>query len=169
VDLRTPFLDNDLVRCVFRAPPSTTANRRVSLRLIADGRPDLARIPSDRERWIDEVTFKAEYAYDYGMPQWLARADSLVSGLHLERHVLGRHKAAHFRIWYRDQLAPYLRDVLLDPRSRSRPYLDSGALERIVRRHLEGRHNHTSEIHVLLTLELIHRSLLDPGSYAASR
>ena len=53
-----------------------------------------------------EFTFKAEYAYDYGMPQWVARIDHVLSPLHLERLFLGRHKYAHYRVWYRDVLVP---------------------------------------------------------------
>jgi len=43
-----------------------------------------------------EFTFKAEYAYDYGMPQWLARVDRTFSRLRLERLFLGRHKTITF-------------------------------------------------------------------------
>src|SRR5207248_3545167 len=46
VSLRSPFLDNDLVRTVFRAPASAVGSD-VCLRLIADGRPELRTIPTD--------------------------------------------------------------------------------------------------------------------------
>lgn len=106
---------------------------------------------------------KAEYAYDYGMPQWLARAERVLFPLHLERLFLGRHKFCHFRIWYRDALAGYLREMLLDSRARSRPYLDGRRFEAIVRSHLKGDRNYTSEIHTVLTLELVHRLFVDGG------
>ena len=48
LSLRTPFLDNDLVRTVFRAPESALASNEDSLRLIADGKRELLRIPTDR-------------------------------------------------------------------------------------------------------------------------
>ncbi len=81
--------------------------------------------------WL-EFTFKAEYAYDYGMPQWVARIDHLLSPLELERLFLGRHKFNHFRVWYRDALSEYVRGMLLDSRSLSRPYLDRNGVEAIV-------------------------------------
>ena len=37
--VRTPFLDNDFVRTVFRAPESAMANNDVRVRLIGDGTP----------------------------------------------------------------------------------------------------------------------------------
>jgi asparagine synthase (glutamine-hydrolysing) len=95
------------------------------------------------------------------MPQWVARTDHFLSAFHLERLFLGRHKIAHFRIWYRDVLRGYVQDVLLDPRSLSRPYIERKGLEAVVGSHLSGHRNYTGEIHQLLTLELLHRLFLD--------
>ncbi len=172
--VRSPFMDNDFVRTVYRAPQLSTTNGDVRLRLIQDGSPALGRIRSDRgvggngdrvasvlARALQEFTFKAEYAYDYGMPQPVAYVDHLLSGLHLERFFLGRHKFLHFRLWYRQQLAEYVRQMLLDPLTLSRPYLQKKTVETIVEDHLRGTRNHTSAIHKLLTLELIHRLFLD--------
>ena len=105
--------------------------------------------------------FKAEYAYDHGMPQWMAQIDHRLSLFHLERLFLGRHKFYHFRVWYRDALAGYLQEVLLDPRTLSRPYLERNKLEAVVRSHIKGDRNYTTEIHKVLTLELLHRLFLD--------
>jgi asparagine synthase (glutamine-hydrolysing) len=175
VAVRSPYLDNDFVRMVYRAPPLSLASNDVSLRLIADGSPQLRKIPTDRglggtrsdlvstlsQAWL-EFTFKAEYGYDYGMPQWVAQGDHLLSSLRLERLFLGRHKFYHFRVWYRDQLSDYVREILLDPRSLSRPYIERKSLEAIVLGHTKGNRNYTTEIHKLLSLELLHRVLLDP-------
>jgi len=175
VSLRSPYLDNDFVRTVFRAPPLALANDDVCLRLIADGNPALGGIRTDRgpliertgrlsavaSRGVLEFLRKAEYAYDYGMPQWMARIDHLLSPLRLERLFLGRHKFSHFRVWYRDALSRYIREVLLDPRTLSRPYLEPKRLEAILRGHIKGDRNYTAEIHKVLTLELLHRLFLD--------
>src|SRR5438094_392680 len=174
LSLRSPYLDNDLVRTVYRAPESALANNDVSLRLIADGDAALRRIPTDRGlggargrlaaaacHGFLEFLFKAEYAYDHGMPQWLARIDHLLSPFRLERLFLGRHKFYHFRLWYRDALSGYVQEMLLDPRTLSRPYLEPNRLEAMVRGHLRGDRNYTSEIHTVLTLEHLHRLFLD--------
>jgi asparagine synthase (glutamine-hydrolysing) len=172
--LRSPYLDNDIVRTVYRAPQSVLTNNDISLRLIADGDATLRRLRTDRgvggngsrlaasaARGYLEFTFKAEYAYDYGMPQWVARIDHALSPLHFERLFLGRHKFYHFRVWYRDALAGYIREMLLDSRTLSRPYLERKGVEQIVGGHLKGNRNYTTAIHKLLTLELIHRLFLD--------
>jgi len=183
LSLRTPFLDNDLVRTVFQAPQSALASNQDSLRLIADGNRELLQIATDRGvggelgrlsgvayRSILEFQFKAEYAYDMGMPQWVAKVDHSVSSLKLERLFLGRHKVFHFRTWYRDALAGYVREMLLDPLSLGRPYVERKGLEAIVTGHLRGDRNYTNEIHKLLTLELLNRLFLDhPGRGGSGR
>jgi len=173
LSVRSPFLDNDFVRTVFRAPQAYGPNGEdIRLRLISSN-PALASFRTDRgvggkpglaskiSNGFLEFTFKAEYAYDYGMPQWLARMDHTFSALHLERMFLGRHKLLHFRVWYRDELADYVRDMLLDSRTLSRPYLERTNVEFMVRGHLRGDRNYTTAIHKLLTLELVHRLFFD--------
>jgi len=170
VAVRSPYLDNDVVKTVYRAPDLIATNAQGRLRLIRDGNPALARLRSDRgvgglnsifTRIFLEFLFKAEYAYDYGMPQWIARIDHFFAPLHLERLWLGRHKVFHFRVWYRDQLANYVREMLLDKRSLARPYVQPKRVQAIVNGHLRGDRNYTTEIHRLLTLELTHRLFLD--------
>src|SRR5262249_36300491 len=144
----SPYLDNELVRTAFRAPTMGVAKSNIfedsadCTRLISDGSATLARIRTDRglggragtvsnalaRGWL-EFTFKAEYVYDYGMPQWMAGIDHRLAWLHLERLFLGRHKFNHFRVWYRDVLSEYVRQILLDPRTLSRPYLNRNRVE----------------------------------------
>jgi asparagine synthase (glutamine-hydrolysing) len=54
-----------------------------------------------------------------------------------------------------------VREILLDGRTLSRPYLDAKTVEAIVNGHTKGGLNYTSAIHKLLTLELLHRLFLD--------
>jgi asparagine synthase (glutamine-hydrolysing) len=173
VTYRTPYFDNDLVALAYQTPARLLHNEP-ALRLITDGNPALGKIATDRGlafrsvpgvnrslHWYQEFTFKAEYAYDYGMPQWLARLDHMFAPLRLEKLFLGRHKVAHFRVWYRDELSPWLREILLDSGARSRPYLRANSVEEILRAHSSGQRNYTLEIHKILTLEFIQRKLIE--------
>jgi asparagine synthase (glutamine-hydrolysing) len=172
--VRTPYLDNDLARLVYEAPADALTDRALCMRLVADGNPALTRFGTDRAiSWnprpvfskvhniYQELTARAEYTFDYGMPQWLSRMDHVFAPLHFERLFLGRHKFYHFRVWYRDALSAYLREVLLDSRTLARSYLNGRSLERIVTRHLAGNGNYTLEVHRLLTAELIQRLLIE--------
>jgi len=180
--VRSPYLDNSFVAAAYRAPQMVGPGPDVRLRLISNGDPALGRIPSDRgvggslglvasrvAHGIHEFTFKAEYAYDYGMPQSVARIDHWLRGLHLERLFLGRHKFGHYRVWYRDALAPYVREMLLDSKTLSRPYVDAVMLERMVTAHLRGIQNHTTAIHKMLSLELLQRLFFDSSSESGTR
>ena len=175
VAVRTPYLDNDLVKMVYRAPRANDINQQSRVGLLRHGNPALATMRTDRgtrglnssiTRAALEFSFKAEYAYDYGMPQWLARLDHWLAPLRFERLWIGRHKIFHFRPWYRDQLAPYVREMLLDERSLARPYLQPRTVNNIVAGHLSGTSNYTLEIHRLLTLELAHRLFIDAPALA---
>jgi asparagine synthase (glutamine-hydrolysing) len=174
ITLRLPFCDNELVRLSYQAPPSIAEENEPALRLVADGNPALGSIETDRalrmssmsgigraRNLVQEFTFKAEYAYDFGMPQWLARLDHFLMPLHLEKLFLGRHKFHHFRVYYRDALRRYLQEILLDSRTLGRPFVQRAALEGLVRGHLKGYGNHTLEIHKLLTIELVQRQLIE--------
>jgi asparagine synthase (glutamine-hydrolysing) len=108
-------------------------------------------------RTLREFQFKAEYAYDYGMPQWMAAIDRRLTALRPERLFLGRHNVSHFRLWYRDVLSDYVREVLLDPSTLSLPCVERKGVEAVVDGHLDGHRNYTVEIHKLLTIELVHR------------
>jgi asparagine synthase (glutamine-hydrolysing) len=173
--VRSPFLDNNFVQTVYRAPKSDDLSRDVRQRLIQDGNPALGQIRTDGgvggnssqlassvTRFFLSFLSKAEYAYDYGMPQWVAHIDHLFAALHMERMFLGRNKLLHFRLWYRDLLSLYVNQILLDPLTLSRPYIEKKGLETIVRSHSKGSRNYTREIHKLLSLELLHRLFLDP-------
>ena len=174
ITMRLPFCDNELVRLSYQAPPSFAEANEPALRLIADGNSALGRVGTDRalhiesipllgkvRHLIEEFTFKAEYAYDIGMPQWLARTDRALAPLHVENLFLGRHKFHHFRVYYRDELGRYLQEVLLDPRTLGRPFLNRPRVEAMVRGHVGGYGNYTMEIHKLLTIELMQRQLIE--------
>jgi asparagine synthase (glutamine-hydrolysing) len=175
--VRSPYLDNRLVELMYRASPKIIASREPWLKFVHDGNPALSKIPTDRglihgrNGWTDklrnawlEFTFKAEYAYDYGMPHRVARIDNSLSFLRLERLFLGQHKFYHFRTWYRRQLAPFLQDLLLAPNAAASQHFRAGTLKRLVQEHVRGVANHTLEIHRALTLELIHRRLLSDSA-----
>ena len=158
----------------YQAPEDPSVNRELAHRLIVDGNPALAGMPTDRgglrrfkflplrvREFCQEFAPRAEYAYDYGMPQWLAQLDHRVAPLHLERLFLGPQKYAHFRSWYRDELSQYVRDMLLDSRSLARPYLCRRTVEDMVNAHVKGVGNYTLEISKLLTIEIIQRQLIE--------
>jgi asparagine synthase (glutamine-hydrolysing) len=171
----SPFIDNDIVDVVLQANYNIRQTPNdIRSRLYNEGNAILANIPTDLGYVINDpsllrkfnilfrnFTFKAEYAYNHGMPSWLAFIDFMFKPIHLERLFLGRHKFHHFRVWYRDIFSVYIKEILLDKKTLNRPFINKNAVERIVLRHTKGIANHTFEIHQLLTMELIYRQLIE--------
>jgi asparagine synthase (glutamine-hydrolysing) len=172
VTMRSPFMDNALLQVVYRAPAPAISSSEMSLRLIADGNPLLGRIKTDRgvtfprrptwplDRAYYEFLFKMEYYAGHGMPRLLAVFDRHMGPLRIERLFLGKNKYYHLRQWFRDELAPYVRETLLDGQALRRDYVDPRAVTRAVQRHLAGAENHTYTISQLLTLEIAHSKIL---------
>ena len=170
--VRSPYLDNEIVALAFQAPNSEAVNKRIACRLVVTKNNALSEIPTDfgllgkpgvrseLRRKYQGFIHRAEYAYDYGMPNWMAKIDNALSFLRPERLFLGRHKYCHFRIWYKTELSQCVRDILLDPSTLSRSYLNAARVQQIVETHLSGQQNHTLAIHKLLTSQLIERHLL---------
>jgi asparagine synthase (glutamine-hydrolysing) len=63
--------------------------------------------------------------------------------------------------WLRNELRPWVEDLLLDPRSSARGYFDPPQVRRLVQDHLDGSADHTYRVWNLAVLEQWHRSWID--------
>ena len=174
LELRTPYLDNDVIRTAYRARGTVLPTNDIRVRLIREGSARLGRIRTDlgyagsggkaaTAFWylFHRATMRAEYAFEHGDPQWLAKLDRSLLGRQLEKRFVGLHKFTHYSLWFRDELAEYVKEFLLDRRTLERPYLNPKAVERVVEEHLKGTANHTPAIQSLLSLEYFHRLFVD--------
>ena len=167
VVVRTPFLDNELVSLMYRVQHVDGDRRELTRRLIHHGNALLATMPTDtgNTSWLKyqllQFLFQADYCYKSGMPQWLEQLHYTLRAVQPERWFIGLHRFQHFRVWFRQQLASYIREVLLDARTASRPYFNRPFVEHMVARHLKGDRNYTDDIERVLTVELACRTLID--------
>jgi asparagine synthase (glutamine-hydrolysing) len=172
--LRTPYMDNDLVKLMYRLPRDFQSALDTRLALADDGRGLLQEVRTDRGtagrsiplvsgllRFLLYALFKGEYIYLCDLPHWMARLDAGLRPLAPERLLAGRYQMMYYRLWFRDELADAVKGILLEPRAAARFYLERGAADRIVRGHVEGRANHTAAINKLMTLELIQSLLIE--------
>ena len=172
VTLRTPFMDNDLVRLVYQASPHLLKSEELSLSVISRYRPDLLRISTDRGLMSDssslsdlfrqlhrKALIKGEYWSSHGMPNWLATNSRYGLGRFLENSFLGRDKFQHFHRWTEKRFAGYIADVLLQGGRDLREFFNFRQVERMLHEHVVGRKNYLDEIDKLLTLALAHRNL----------
>ncbi len=181
VTLRTPYMDNELVKLMYQAPFALRASRDLQARCVRERSRELSDVPTNMGRVRENgqpmgklaygmywALFKAEYIYLYSTPHWLTRVDRKLGKLKLERIVAGRQKFEGYRIWMKTHLADFLRDVLLSPQARCVDFFDRAWVHKVVERHTAGTHNYLDEINKMLTVELICSSLLAPEAIADS-
>jgi len=175
-------MDNEVVSLMYQSPPELRRSKEVSLRLIAEMDPRLAAIRTDMGysgndfrpigflRQLQRyVLFKAEWYYNAGMPDKLARFDHNPIARQLEKLFLGSHKIEHYRLWFRDQLFDHIDAILSDSATSTRPYLDPKQYRQLVQAHRDRTANNLNEINKIITLELIQRSLLSGNAGSRGR
>lgn len=170
--VRTPYLDNDLVALVYRAPSGVRQSPDSAMRLIAHGRRDLAAIPTDRNvvgegrglaYWLGrvyaEIAFKLDYLHQ---EQSLPGTTRLLAALaRMDRFGLfGAHKWLPYRHWFRGPIAVFVRDALCDASTRRLPFWNARLLPTLADDHVRDRRNNVIEINAILTLSAIDRLLL---------
>jgi asparagine synthase (glutamine-hydrolysing) len=171
---RTPYMDNDLVRLMYTAPPGARASNQPQRRIIRQRNPRLSAIMSDRgygeqtNPFVAKLMevyyyalFKTDYTYLSAMPHWATKLDTLCMMLNGGRPLFGSQKFEYYRIWYRREVAEWVKQILLDPRTLARPYFDRHSLEMMVQTHTKGTRNYSGEITKALSLELTHRLLVE--------
>lgn len=173
VVLRTPYMDNDLVKLMYQAPPELRASRTLQSRYVEDTSHEISDIPTNMGRIGNDselmrntayafywALFKLEHIYLFATPHWLTRFDRKLERLRLERILAGRQKFEGYRIWMKTHFAEFIRDTLLGPQAQCTDFFDKALLTKMVIGHTAGTHNYLKEINKMLTVELICSSLI---------
>src|SRR5262249_3758011 len=99
VAVRSPYLDNDLVKTIYKAPGPVAVNKQARLRLVREGNPELAKLRTDRAigglsriftRGLLEFLFSAGDCDQHRIPPRTAPGDYLFFPLPLERLCVSR-------------------------------------------------------------------------------
>jgi asparagine synthase (glutamine-hydrolysing) len=171
VVMRSPFLSDDVIEWLYRAPITVRHSGKGAAEVIGR-RPDLLAIPTDLgllgtgpsfiRRASRRTLIKAEYLTSHGAPDWLARLGARLPGNVIEKRFLGVDKFQHFRFWMRHELAAFVRETLVhDTNGDLRTWFDMTKVARMVNNHIDGRANYTDEIDKLLTVALAHKTLFE--------
>ena len=175
--VRSPFLDDRLVRTLYRRPASANGGPEPSAWLIGRRHPKLLSLSTDRGflggggpigraavRLFREGLFKAEYWSGHGAPPWAAAVTNRVPGFLLERAFMGRHKFVHPRPWLRANLGEFTRDVLS---SRDvgdlESHIDVTKVRLMLRQDEDGHTNHSDELDKVVTLALASQLFFRPN------
>lgn len=171
---RSPYMDNELVELMYQAPVGIRASNKPQRRIIRECNTALSAIITDRgysenaNPLVAKVLegyyyalFKADYTYLFALPHWMTKVDSMLKSIGVAQRILGAQKFEGYRMWFRDELSSYVREILLDHRTLNRSYCEKKALEDMVHKHTRGTHNYMNEINKAMSLELMHRVLID--------
>ena len=171
--LRTPYMDNELVKLMYQAPRNSRAAGDLQERYVRERAPEFAQSITNMGRFTSRnplvtklsyylfwALFKVEYIYLYATPHWVTWLDRKLECWHLERVLSGRQKWEGYRIWLTTAFAPFLRDTLSDPQAEYTRFFDYQTVLRMVDRHIAGTHNYLEELNKALTIQLIFSSLL---------
>jgi asparagine synthase (glutamine-hydrolysing) len=168
--MRSPFLADDVVKWLYRAPVDVRESSAGAAAVIGR-RPDLLAIPTDlgllgtgpsfMRRASRRALIKAEYWTSHGAPDWLARISARLPGSLVESRFLGVDKFQHFRFWMRRDLAGFVRDTLTQNGADGDlgSLFDMPRVRQMVNEHIDGRANYTDEIDKLLTVALVQKTL----------
>lgn len=169
ISLRTPYLDNEVVRLAFQAPAALRNSPTPALQTIRNSASGLDRIPTDTgllpaSRLYSSfaplwylTSFKLDYWLNEGLPHCLLPFDGLLCRL---GRLLGSHRYLLYRTWFRRELAEYLRQQLTDPQTLQSPLWNRAFLDQLPDSHIRGRRNYMREINMVLTCAAIDRLLL---------
>jgi asparagine synthase (glutamine-hydrolysing) len=171
--LRTPYMDNELVKLMYQAPVGSRAAGDLQERYVRERAPEFARDITNMGRfsssnplvtrffyYLFRAFFKVEYVYLHVTPHWLTWFDRKLEHWHLERLLSGRQKWEAYRIWIKTAFAPFLRETLCDSQAGYTQFFDYQTTRKMVERHIAGTHNYLEEINKALTVQLIFSSLL---------
>ncbi len=173
--MRTPYMDNALVRLMYQAPRGSRAAGDLQEAYVKDFAPEFAAFITNLGRFASPnplltklayypfwAIFKMEYIYLWATPHWMTRLDRLAGSLHLERIFGGRQKWEGYRIWIKTHFAEFIQDTLLNPQAEYTEHFNYSTVSRMVRQHIAGTHNHVLAINRALSLQLIYSTLMKP-------
>jgi asparagine synthase (glutamine-hydrolysing) len=174
ITLRTPYMDNQLVKLMYQAGSAVRTEGTVQERYVREKNRALSSIPTNMGKFVSDnqvitklchvaslALFKVEYIYLYATPHWLTRADRALAKLRLEKFLSGRQKWEGYRLWIKTHFSEFIREMLLNPHANYARHFEKTTVERMVRRHLAGTHNYLNEINRALSVELIYSTLLN--------
>jgi asparagine synthase (glutamine-hydrolysing) len=170
VSLRSPFLDNEVLKLACQYPTLVGLDSRLPVSLVGQERPELLGIETDRgeaglggsgwkalRRIFYAVTFKLDYLLSEGTPDFVPILSDAVSA----DYVLPvRHKFLEYRRWFRGPLRDYVEGTLRGNNTFVSGLFGRKLVERTLANNASGLRNELADINTLLSLELIDKCLL---------
>jgi asparagine synthase (glutamine-hydrolysing) len=155
VDIRLPYLDNDLIDLLLMAPPDLKMGDTIQGHILRTRRPE----------FLDVIN--ANTGAKIGAPKMVQQFSSLKKRVLGKLGVPGYQPYERLGLWLRREIAPTVHEVLLTDQCKSRGIFQPDALERVVNNHMAGKANSTYLLMALMIIELGQRYLNGEEGFAA--
>jgi len=180
VTVRSPYLDNDLIRLLYRSPNRSSAyGTKLQLKTISQNDKKLMHLPTNGTyggdgSHLSSGAVKNYYKFltnldkmfirervPYGMTHWIPRIESCLNIFKIDRLILGHTDFRRYRTWFRNELSVYLQDILLSRKTLERGYWNRDVVRKCLDAHIKGKGTYLREIRKVLQIEMIHRTMLE--------
>lgn len=141
VDVRLPYLDSRFISEVFAAPTHLRVGEKIQTYALRKYRPSFLA-PPNTNTGAPVGAGSLRKAASYFQMKVLAKLG-----------VRGYQPYERLGLWLRRELAPLVQTLLLDDRCLDRGLLHPDCVRNVVRRHLEGRRNHTFLLLAMMIVE----------------
>jgi hypothetical protein len=151
MNVRRPYLDNDVVACALKFPPAVRRGDRLQAQILARHLAAFGRVPN------------ANTGARLGASWVEHRFAALRLRIGAKLHVKGYQPYQRLRVWLQGPLRPLIDRLLLTNQFADRGICKPDGLKAVVRDHCENRADHTWLLLALMTLELGQQQLSQPG------
>jgi asparagine synthase (glutamine-hydrolysing) len=152
---RTPFCDNDFVEFALTVPPGLRLDRALFKEALVKLFYAFAKVPVDKTGFPMVPCGRDLFLRAEQQARW--RLQKL--GLTWVRDRAPRDYADYGQ-WFRGELRDWVAEILLSDRALARGYFNPDFIRNLVAAHFAGAH-YTSELGVLLSIELWHQQMID--------
>jgi asparagine synthase (glutamine-hydrolysing) len=149
VEVRLPYLDNDLVELLLAAPPELKLGDQIQSRILRRHRPEFLNVVNSNT------------GTRLGAGPWRRRLATARMRLLGKLGVRGYQPYERLGRWLRQELRGLVQRVLLVDRCLGRGIFDPQAIRRVASEHWNGRRNHTFLLMALMIFELGQREFVD--------
>ncbi len=151
VEPRMPFLDAEVVPLLLAAPPDLKLGEEIQTYILGRHRPEFLRVTN------------ANTGAPMGASRWRQQAATFQMKVLAKLRVPGYQPYEKLGLWLRRELAPLVREILLDPQTLDRGVFNPAGIRAVVKGHQEQGRNHTYLLMALMIFELGLRRLIDGG------
>lgn len=158
---RTPYLDNDLIDFAQKIPVSLRDESYIWSEMFVRLFPDLAEIPLQSTGLPVKASKFSMNIYKIYLIYFInlfKKGIARLCGISAKSNRL-----ANYDRWFREnkEIQKYIKDILLSQKAKSRGYLNSEAVQRILEEQFTGRKDNWKLITRLVTLEIWHKIFID--------